>query len=208
MAEENILPDWYPADIHKRELSLEEWAEELEARTFIFSLLNTRLVPIKKNCSIGFIESSFVDFLFKGYRGEIFSQSIADPLTPMKPTGKVGKDYTYSFSTSDFDTGLLQTIVINLDYDNARLKSEFKKWLLNVKSVLKTGEFQRLFFKDLYDGEVMSNQFKPGLHSQGCTAYPKKILKFGLPLAGLPSPRMNVSMALIAGSFAVVASSL
>lgn len=173
MTKKNILPDWYPSEIHNRQLSLNEWVDELEARSFVFKILKTQLDDIKKNCSNSFISHNFVAFLLKGDRGDRKSILNAPPISKILPNLTSDK-FQYEFTHEQFGNGVLRPIMINLDYDSRELERNFKEWLDDAKKVINSRDFKGGLFRNLFESEKMSKYFKHSHHSKGFTAYTSK----------------------------------
>jgi len=171
MANKNILPDWYPAEIHKRRLSLKEWTEELEARTFVFELLVNPEINLEQ-LSKGFISSQFIDFVIDGKRNDHHIPPQTVPLFNIPPVGTNTKGkLIYNFTPSEYGRGLMFPLMVNFDYDDDFLVEDFKNWLAYTKRLIKSGDVQKLFFDQMFDGQKMSSTFKPSKNSKGEKRY-------------------------------------
>lgn len=132
-------PEWYPAEIHERVLTLDEWGDEIAFRLGFMQDVRKRRKDIY-SFDKGYVQESELKMFSMGLIDKNIRFSILAHGSDMGEPIEV-HDHSLNQDTRDFSRGMYSSWRINLAYDDKTLIDEFK---MNLREFRQGIEYKRL----------------------------------------------------------------
>lgn len=143
-------PEWYPAEIHKRVLSLDEWADEIAFRFSLRREADKRREMLREEggyYSGRWYKKEETERLIKHMDNKemrtgvlTHGESMGEPVEWISEKTNIQGEYRFS-QTENLSRGFFIPIAVNIAYDNKTLFAEFEKCVNSVRSQIEYENF-------------------------------------------------------------------